>query len=524
MKASILIFSILFITTNLSAQNDDWLNNGKQINKLIAPSIEWSKCYGGSADDNLWTIDLTPDGGYILGGSTNSKNGDITTNHGKNDCWVVKINSKGDIEWQKSYGGSSNDGIFSIISTSDGGYIAACYSDSKDGDVSKNNGNLDYWIVKLTSSGEIEWQKSMGGSNLEIPNSIIQTLDNGYVIAGYTNSEDGDISGNHGEEDYWIVKLTPSGEIEWQKCLGYFDFEVATAIIQTSTGEYVVAGFHNDASIFKLDNNGNEILHRTYGGGYPDVVSSFQQTTDGGYIIGGMTLSSDLIVTENHGEEDFWILKLRPDMEIEWQKCLGGSYRDYGTWIQLTNDGGYIFCGFTESDDFDVYGNNGSIDIWITKLDNEGIIEWQKCLGGTSDDLGAAIHQINDGGFILGGSTNSIDGEVFENHGLDDFWVVKLSPEGDDGIKTLPSTQIGLHLYPNPVEDKLSIEFNLDEPENVQIVVYSLLGEEMLSVNYGLQSEGGHLYQINTDKFPQSMYKLILRAGENQFPTKFIKV
>ncbi len=147
-----------------------------------------------------------------------------------------------EIQWQKCFGGSSHDEPFSIHQTTDGGYIVAGYTDSNDVDVSGNHGDTDFWLVKLNSSGSIQWQKCLGGSYWDMAYSIQQTSDGGYIVAGYTISNDGDVSGNHGGYDFWLVKLNSSGDIQWQKCLGGSTNDEAHSIQQTTDGGYIVAG------------------------------------------------------------------------------------------------------------------------------------------------------------------------------------------------------------------------------------------------------------------------------------------
>ena len=171
-----------------------------------SPAIQWQKALGGSYEDYPYSVKQTADGGYIVAGGAASQNGDVSGNHGLADCWIVKLNNSGNIEWQKSLGGSGAEAASSIQQTSDGGYIIAGGSNSNDGDVSGYHGGIyDYWIVKLNSSGSIEWQKSLGGSGDEFAKSVEQTTDGGYIVAGQSNSDDGDVSGNHGDYDYWIV-------------------------------------------------------------------------------------------------------------------------------------------------------------------------------------------------------------------------------------------------------------------------------------------------------------------------------
>jgi len=229
------------------------------------PSISFARVFGGSDDDRAYCIQQTSDGGYIVAGYTYSNDIDVSGNQGVYDYWVVKLDSSGNIEWQKCFGGSDDDRAYCIQQTSNGGYIVAGYTESNNGDVSGNHGKNDYWIVKLDSSGNIEWQKCLGGYYNDYACSIQQTSNGGYIVAGYTESNNGDVSGNHGSYDYWIVKLDSSGNIRWQKCLG---------------------------------------------GSGDDRAYSIQQTSDGGYIVTGYTESNDGEVSGNHGSKDYWIVRL----------------------------------------------------------------------------------------------------------------------------------------------------------------------------------------------------------------------
>ncbi|MDR2458041.1 MAG: hypothetical protein LBD41_06140, partial [Clostridiales Family XIII bacterium] len=208
------IFLIVVFTSVVKAQNS-------------APNIEWQKSLGGSQYDSAFFIQQTSDGGFIIAGTGTSNDCDVTGNHGDDEYWIVKLDSLGTIQWQKSLNGSFGNYANSIQLTSDGGYIIAVYSNSNDGDVTGNHGSYDYSIVKLNSLGTIQWQKSLGGSNHDSANSIQQTSDGGFIIAGQSESNDGDVTGNHGSQDYWIVKLDSLGTIQWQKSLGGSEYDWA---------------------------------------------------------------------------------------------------------------------------------------------------------------------------------------------------------------------------------------------------------------------------------------------------------
>src|SRR4051812_25721754 len=191
---------------------------------LSQPTIQWQKSLGGTKGDAANSVAATNNGGYILAGQTVSSNGNVTSNHGGADYWIVKVNSAGGIEWQKSPGGSLYEEAYAVKQTSDNGYIIAGASRSNDGDVTGHHGSdtskADYWVIKLNSVGNIEWEKSLGGVGDDVARCVQQTSDGGYIVAGTSNSTDGDVTGNHGGNDYWVIKLSAAGAIEWQKSLG----------------------------------------------------------------------------------------------------------------------------------------------------------------------------------------------------------------------------------------------------------------------------------------------------------------
>ena len=338
------------------------------------------KKHGDRGDERATDIQTTDDEGYIIAGYTDSGSSEYS------NYLIAKLDYFGDIIWQKEYGGKDFDEALSIQTTNDGGYIVAGTTESSDGDVSGAHGDEDGWIIKLNSNGDIEWQKCLGGSSRDYANSIRQTFDGGYIVAGSTESSDGDVIGSPGDTDGWIVKLSNIGDIEWQKL---------------------------------------------YGGTNADCAYSIQTTNDGGSVVAGITESNDGDVFGNHGDWDAWIMKLDHEGGLEWQKCLGGSSRDYANSIRQTFDGGYIICGGTESNDGNVIGYHADEDGWVVKLSASGAVEWQKCVGGSKYDRLGSIQAAEDGGYIAAGYTKSNDGDVSGNNGGYDAWVVKLSPIGD---------------------------------------------------------------------------------------------
>lgn len=351
------------------------------------------------------------------------------------------------IEWEKSFGGSNLDYPRNALVTSDGGYILFGNTQSNDGDVTNNHGGSDLWIVKMSGSGTLQWQKTLGGSGNEYGESIRETAD-GYIIVGYTYSNNGDVVGHHGggNPDAWIVKLNTSGVIQWQKTLGTTDLETGRNIIATADGGYIVVAEKSVTIvqgpttysttqywIIKLDATGTVQWEKVYGGIGNSKPYDVLQTDDGGYVVIGETSAHDRDVVGNHApleSVDIWMLKLTPTGEISWQKCYGGSLYERGFRIIKTNDGGYIIAGDSDSSNGDLTENKGYDDIWILKINNIGTIEWQKVFGGTTTDFVFDIFQTADSGYIFTGYTDSIDGDVVGNHGDCDAWVVKINSTG----------------------------------------------------------------------------------------------
>jgi hypothetical protein len=363
-------------------------NNGEAdiwIVKIdLLGNIQWQKSFGGSQWDAASSIRETVDGGFIIAGSTSSDNGDVTQNNGSSDVWLIKLDKNGNFLWQKFFGGSAFDESNTIQKTPDGGFIIAVQSESNDGDVTGNHGENDFWILKVDAQGNIQWEKCFGGSKDDIPYSILVTDDRGFIIAGSSESNDGDLTGNHGKEDAWIVKLDSLGNIEWQKNLGGSEMDEARDIQETSDGNFIIAGMtqstdgdvtkknkNADFWIVKLDYQGNIIGQNTFDKEDGDAAFSIQETADGGFIVAGETWSIAWAGTESSGNTDFWVIKVDAQLNLEWQKTLGGRRNDYAQSVLVTSDGGYIIIGASESNDGDVTGNHGSRDFWLVKLQGE---------------------------------------------------------------------------------------------------------------------------------------------------------
>ena len=350
--------------------------------------------------------------------------------------------------FNKLLGGNTVDYIRSVQQTSDNGYIMAGYTYSSNNGTlvgMTSNGVFDGWIIKLNETGTVQWQKLFGGTGEDYANSIRQTSDGGYVVAGQSfSSNSGTLAGltNNGVSDVWVLKLNVSGDIQWQKFFGGTGEDYANSIRQTSDGGYILAGTYNGGVsgwVLKLDDNGNLQWQKILGGLQSEFLLSAQQTTDGGYIIAGYTGSSNsgtLIGVTHNGGYDCWVIKLDAAGDTQWQKLFGSVNNDYGRSIQQTSDGGYIIGGyarFSNSGTLAGLANYGDDDGWIIKLDVSGNIQWQKLFGGSLEEYVFDISQTSDGGYLTAGITESsntgtISGLI--NHGNYDFYIVKFSSGG----------------------------------------------------------------------------------------------
>jgi len=418
------------------------LTNVQFANGQAAPVIQWEKSYGGSGADKAQCIEQTNDGGYIIAGSSGSNDGEVTGNHGSINYWITKLDDTGFVQWEKCYGGGGSDAASCIRQTSDGGYIIAGRANSNNDDVSGNHGwpYSDYWILKIDNVGAIQWEKSYGGSGDDFAYCIRQTKEGGYIVSGASDSHDGDVTGNHGSYDDWIVKLDDTGAIQWEKSYGGSNDDQANSIQQTSDGGYIVAGYTSSYDgdltgiggyieywILKLDTAGSIQWQKCYNGSGSEA-NCIQQTSDGGYIVAGYASANGGGVTDNHGLADYWVIKLDTSGTVQWEKSYGGSNDDQAYSVRQTKDGGYIIAGSSNSNNGEVTGNHGGSDYWIVKTDSSGNLLWEKSLGGSTDEEATSIRQTADGEYIVAGYSNSNDGDVTDNHGTYDYWIVKLGP------------------------------------------------------------------------------------------------
>jgi hypothetical protein len=499
-----------------------------------APVLQWQKCLGGTNEDVPFSIRQTKNGGYIIAGSSKSNDGDVTGNHSAStpyeDFWVVKTDSVGNLQWQKSLGGTNKDVANSIIQCSDGGYAVAGYTESTDGDVTNYRGGVsDHWVVRLDTAGNIKWQKTLGGSGEDGVEEIQQTTDGGFVVIGWSTSNT-DTLLNH-DFDYHIIKLDTSGIVQWQKFYGGTGDDTPYFIEQTADGGYVACGYsesndldvtghhgalnYRDCWVIKLDSLGNLKHEKSFGGTGIEEGTTVQQTNEGGYIFAGWSTVNDGDVSGGHGSYDCWVVKFDTSFAITWQNCYGGTSVDQAFAIEQTTDRGYIVGGVTfTNNNGQVSGNHGAPDFWAVKTDSTGNFLWQKCLGGSNWEASSCTQQTSDGGFIMTGSTASVDGDVTGFHGGNyDFWVVKLFNFTTDVSN---ENENNFTIYPNPVSENVNIQLN---SENTKISIYNSMGQKILNQ---ITDQKNRI--ISLQNLPEGVYTVEVINGSKSAVKKMIKI
>lgn len=359
---------------------------------VLGPGAAWVSTFGGSMGESGHSVRQTSDGGYIVAGDTYSYGS------GDRDMYLVKADPSGATVWDEAYGGADLDAGMSVLETDGGGYLIAGSTRSY------GAGESDIYIVKVNSSGGVEWDLAYGGDSNDNATHIAETLDGDYMVTGNAHS-------SATLNDVFLLKISDEGAVEWYETYGGDNSDYGRAVEPASDGGYIVTGgTHSsgaggrDVYLFKVNSAGEVEWEKAYGGVSDDYGLSVRETGDGGYIVGGQTASS------GSGGVDAYLIKVDAGGEIEWDATYGGTLDDYGLSVRQTSDGGYMLAGETYS-----FGL-GETDAYLLKTDASGNLEWTRTFGGSSYDGAASLDLTTDGGCVLAGYTSSygdIEGDVY---------------------------------------------------------------------------------------------------------------
>ena len=378
--------------------------NVQSVASLEPPATEWSHTYGGTSNEDAYCMIQANDGGYALAGPSSSFVLGFT------NVWLVKTDADGNQLWSVTYEETAYCVASSLVETVDGGYALAGYIQPFDTDL------RSFYLIRTDASGNMLWKKTYGGGSQRVANSLVQTTDGGYALAGYTWYPGTNVY------EVFVVKTDADGNQLWNKTyVVETGYSVAFSVVQTSDGGYALGGHTGsspgpegnlDGFLIKTDADGNQLWTRTYGGTGDDREFEMVRTSDGGYALAGRTNSFGV------GDYDSYLIKTDANGAMQWNKTYGGTDSEWAHSVVQTSDGGYALAGYTDS-----FGT-GSQDFWLVRTDADGNMLWNKTCGGTGIDRAYSIVQTDDGGYALAGGTTSFGAGGW------DYWLVKLAPEG----------------------------------------------------------------------------------------------
>jgi hypothetical protein len=468
---------------------------------VAGAQITFERWYGGTDDDYGYSVAQTSDEGYIVAGCTESFGA------GGEDVYLIKTDATGDTLWTKTFGGTDDDGGYSVAQTSDGGYIIVGYTRSF------GAGCEDVYLIKTNASGNAQWTTTFGGTNYDMGYSVAQTSDGGYIIAGDT------FSFGAGNDDVWLIKTDATGNAQWARTFGgtNSDYDYGRSVAQTTDGGYIITGYTSslgagswDVYLIKTDATGNAQWATTFGGTNYDMGYSVAQTMDGGYIITGVTKSFGA------GNDDVWLIKTDATGNAQWTTTFGGVNSDYGRSVAQTTDGGYVITGYTR-----FFGGNE--DVYLIKTNASGDTLWTKTIGGVSNsnDYGYSVAQTSDGGYIITGYTHFC--------GAENVYLIKTDGQGLVGIGDNGGITPSLSLfqnYPNPFSNSTTFKFALKDPAHVKLTVYNIRGQRIATViDEELKPDS---YEIpwspagEDHKLTNGIYFYRLEAGDKSFVKKMV--
>lgn len=376
-----------------------------------APPTMWIRTYGGTSNDVAESVIQTYDGGYAVAGAS------LSVGFGGYDFCLLKINAYGNVEWGRNYGGAEWDGAYSVVQTSDGGYALAGHT------WSFGVGECDFLLIKTDAHGNMVWQNTYGGPNLDIVNQMIATSDGGYALVGYTGTPGAN------SVDAWLVKTDEHGNMEWNQTYKWEEFDRIYSLVEASDGGYALVGETNsfgagfiDFWLIKTDASGNMLWNKTYGGNGFDTAYSLLETPDGGYAIVGDTDSF------NEGKYDVWLIKTDKEGDMEWNQTYErtppqefSNHIHPGSLVR-TSDEGYAISAKTRT------SGTSNYDFWLIKTDEQGNMEWNQTYGDEKHEQPNSLVATSDGGYLIAGYTIS----EFEDEKIDiDFLLIKICGNKD---------------------------------------------------------------------------------------------
>ncbi len=466
---------------------------------MLFSQATFERTYGGPYYDAGSSVLQTTDNGYMIVGTSRYYDSEI------NYLYLIRTDAYGDTIWTRTYGGKEHESGTFIQATSDSGYIISGSTRSF------GAGSADVYLIKINAAGDTLWTKTFGGIGIDYGNCVRQTEDQGYIIAGHTDSY------GSGLYDIYLIKTDASGDTLWTKVLGGSDYDWCKNIQQTPDEGYIIVGDtksfgagDSDVFLIKTDASGDTLWTKTYGGANYDRGFSLVQTLEG-YIIVGVTESFGA------GEGDIYIIKTNLAGDTLWTKTMGGTDYDRAHFIQKTYDDDYILVANTKS-----YGA-GDGDVYLAKIDSGGNVYWTRTFGGSEYDNGTCVRQTSDKGFIITGSSKSYS--TSDNY---DIYLVKTDANGLlTGIENLrmPVGSKDIQLYqnfPNPFNASTTFSYKVNKPSRIKLELYALDGSLVTKIFEKHHQPGEYQWKWNTKGICSGIYFYRLRSSEGEITKKMI--
>ena len=411
-------------------------------------ALESVLVFGGSLNESAETVIKTSDGGYAVLGFTQSTDGDITDKTDSSyDVWLLRFDQDNNLLWNKTYGGTNDEKGHDLIQTEDGGFAVTGYTFSNDGDVNNNAGQQDFWLFKTDAQGNLQWEKTYGYSGLDYGLSIKPTNDNGFILSGVLDVTSSGGEGNtrqqqtlHAGGDYWVLKVDQTGNLIWSKYFGGLFTDTAYDVIPTNDNGFIIIGSSDsedtdisnnigsyDFWAVKVDNQGILQWEQNYGGTQIDEAYKIIKTNNNNYLIVGDTRSEDEDISNTFGAADVWAITISEDGNLINQNSYGGENFDVSRSVISDSENGFLICGSSRSGTGQLTQNNGQNDIWVLKTNATGNLKWQTSIGGSNVDFAYGITQLNNNKIITVGETSSDDFDIPENKGFTDLIIVTLN-------------------------------------------------------------------------------------------------
>ncbi|PSR53958.1 hypothetical protein AHMF7605_10725 [Adhaeribacter arboris] len=542
-------------TNGIKGEFDYWVVKVKEDQQ--PDLISWNQRYGGTAQDNFTQVIQTVDGGYLLGGySLSDSTGDKSQRkQGGFDFWVVKTDDEGNKIWEKTYGGTNNDYLNSILELPAGGFLLGGSSESGAGGdkTEASRGSRDYWIIRLDYKGDLVWNHTYGGTGTEELRKMQHLPHGGYLLAGTSNSP---VSGeksqpSQGQQDYWIMRLDEQGQKIWDRSYGGTANDILADLLTNPDGSILLGGTSHsrktgdksqasqggsDYWVVKTDSTGLLLWDKRFGGTEQDNLFALASSPEGTYLLAGQSLSDDSgdKTQPSQGNQDYWLVKINNNGNKIWDKTFGGRGKEELRSLTTTREGGYVLGGtsFSGRNGDKTQNSRGSGDYWLVKTDSSGTKLWDYRFGGTGNDELRIVQETREGGLIVGGrSTSRVSGDKTQpGWGNTDYWLVKLSATGVGFINldnppvasVLPPTVsplisgVSLKAYPNPFPAQLQVQFKLPRTQTISVQIYDGQGLEVATLFQGeVQANQTYQFQWQPKAFmPTGLYFVRLQTPQ----------